>query len=144
VAKLKVKRSKNRNLSKKVSLEELEELNRVVSRLTQAHLVVVEGERDEQALRALGVKCEILRASGVKRVELVNAISKRRKRVVLLLDHDREGLKIKNALLPLLESEGVKVEYELGDLLFKVLGGRVKCVEEVKRFSKALALFKLA
>ena len=69
-------------------------------------ILVVEGKRDERALKSLGLK-NIVRISGVPFIKAVEAIQKLRtrgeKEVVILTDFDREGRKLAKGLAGLLK-----------------------------------------
>ena len=69
-------------------------------------ILVVEGMRDERALKTLGLK-NIVRISGVPFIRAVEAIQKLRtrsnKEVVILTDFDREGRKLAKGLSALLK-----------------------------------------
>ncbi|MEM2238471.1 MAG: hypothetical protein QXK69_11050 [Candidatus Caldarchaeum sp.] len=67
--------------------------------------VLVEGVRDEQVLRMIGFTGRVLLASRLR-----NEMGKMPKRVILLLDFDREGLKNMKKLAKTLAATGVKVD----------------------------------
>jgi 5S rRNA maturation endonuclease (ribonuclease M5) len=76
---------------------------------------VVEGPRDEKALRRLGYKGNLITCSqvGVNDYDLMSLISVNFKRVLILTDFDQEGNALAQKFSTLLEREGVKVEKSL-------------------------------
>ena len=98
---------------RKVALEELStllgELNCYVD------VVLVEGLRDVDSLRALGctAEIEILNHPGVNDFDLSDGIASRFSSVLILTDFDEEGLSLNKRFSSILEVKGVKVEYGL-------------------------------
>ncbi|UCH56989.1 MAG: toprim domain-containing protein [Candidatus Bathyarchaeota archaeon] len=77
-----------------------------------ADVVVVEGQRDAEALRNLGFrgKIEGLSRVGVPDSDLVESIARENSSVVILTDFDEEGRRINGHLSRLFERRGLKVE----------------------------------
>ncbi|MEM2225674.1 MAG: hypothetical protein QXU87_10410 [Candidatus Caldarchaeum sp.] len=67
--------------------------------------VLVEGVRDERVLRMIGFKGRVILASRLR-----GEVERMPKKVILLLDFDREGLKNMKRLAKTLSSAGVKVD----------------------------------
>jgi 5S rRNA maturation endonuclease (ribonuclease M5) len=95
------------------SAKSLEEANRLLEELKSTNLpILVEGRRDEKALRRLGVVGEIQRIqeSGpvVKTAE--NLMKKGHKAAIILTDPDNEGAKIAHLTASILEDFGLHPE----------------------------------
>jgi 5S rRNA maturation endonuclease (ribonuclease M5) len=71
--------------------------------------VLVEGRKDERALKSLGIEAETVRISGNGRslAETAERVSRRYEEAILLTDWDTEGNALKSKMKPLLESHGV-------------------------------------
>ncbi len=81
-----------------------EEMNRIIEELKDA-LVVVEGKRDEKALKSLGVK-DIITIDGKPLYEVAEILSRSKKDIVILTDFDRKGREMRNKLRNLLQRRG--------------------------------------
>ncbi|HDO20765.1 MAG TPA: hypothetical protein ENG81_04540 [Candidatus Bathyarchaeota archaeon] len=83
--------------------------------------ILVEGVRDEKALRRIGVKTEILRINmyGMNILNLVEYLEEkyRGKRIIVLSDFDNEGLRLNRRIEVEIEGRGVKVEKSLREKL---------------------------
>jgi 5S rRNA maturation endonuclease (ribonuclease M5) len=117
---------------KRKALEELDSLLKEIA--LHVSVVVVEGQRDVEALRSLGFEGQIEVCShvGLSDVELCEIVALDADSVLLLTDFDEEGLLMHNRLKNLLERRGVNVEEglrrEVGRLM-AVLG--VYAVEDL-------------
>ena len=66
--------------------------------------VIVEGKKDELALREVGFKGEILVYNNFKGIiNFVDHVSKKRRKVILLLDRDRNGKSLTSKILKKLD-----------------------------------------
>jgi 5S rRNA maturation endonuclease (ribonuclease M5) len=95
-------------------------------------VVIVEGKKDETALKEIGVTSEILHFAGSPSnfVERLRAsLESETQRVVLLLDYDEEGERKAGFLREVLSGEGFRLRNELRTLLKRLLG--VRTIEEV-------------
>jgi len=96
------------------SLEEIEEVVRRLKVLNESVPIVVEGEKDVDALRSLGMEGKILTLhSGKKIVDFCDMIASEYAEIVVLTDWDRKGGKLSNALE-------------------QNLGGRTRCIMEFR------------
>ena len=87
------------------TLEEVEELKE----LSLQCPIIVEGRRDMEALRSMGVEGEMLQVSnGVPFCEFCDAVAKHPD-VILMTDMDREGWKLARRLRSSLSQRGVRV-----------------------------------
>jgi len=103
--------------------------------------VVVEGRRDEEALRRLGVKGEIVKVkAGWALYELCEELGRHCSEVILMTDTDREGEKLARELNRRLSQAGVRVNAEFRKKLLSMLDTNE--VENLdRRFEKVTALF---
>jgi 5S rRNA maturation endonuclease (ribonuclease M5) len=113
--------SSRRIRAQRKAFEELDSLLKEIA--LHVRVVVVEGQRDVEALRSLGFEGQIEVCShvGLSDVELCEIVAVDADSVLLLTDFDEEGLLMYNRLKNLLERRGVKVEegfrHEVGRLM---------------------------
>ena len=102
--------SSKRLWTQRRALEELESLLEEIAMIVEA--VVVEGQRDVEALRSLGFegRMEVCSHVGLSDVELCEKLALDACSVLILTDFDEEGLLMYNRLKNMLERRGVKVE----------------------------------
>lgn len=86
-------------------MKELEELRELSEELP----IVVEGRRDEEALRCLGIDAEFFYISSSPFYELCEGIASRCSEVILFTDTDRTGHELAKKLKRYLEQRGIKV-----------------------------------
>jgi 5S rRNA maturation endonuclease (ribonuclease M5) len=101
--------------------------------------IIVEGRRDEAALRRLGVKGRIycLKARGESRHDFLEHLNGARKAIVLT-DFDREGKKLETWLYKELSQRGVKSDLKLWSRIRSLARTEVRSVEELPVFIRAL------
>jgi len=100
--------------------------------------VIVEGEKDERALRAVGFKGEVIRVNrGVSIFNLCEEISKRYSKVILLLDWDTKGAELCDDLKRALKANGVSYDTEHRRKLERLTGG-IRDVESIDTYIKKL------
>ncbi|MFW9965571.1 MAG: toprim domain-containing protein [Candidatus Thorarchaeota archaeon] len=102
-------------------------------------LVIVEGKRDEQILRKLGLAAQIIKTQqGLPRPELLDDIASqagRNGQVLILTDFDQKGIEICRYIEKGLEPRRVKVLKRYRREIRKAMGNW-RCIEEL------VALFK--
>lgn len=101
--------------------------------------IVVEGRRDEAALRRLGVKGKIycLKARGEARHDFLDHLDGATDAIVLA-DFDREGKKLETWIYKELLQRGVRSDLKLWSRLKSVSRTEVRSVEELPEFVRAL------
>ncbi len=100
-------------------------------------LVIVEGKKDLQALRQLGVNGKVLmvKTGGKSFLQAVAEIEKLGvSEVVLLLDFDRRGREGTKRLRRDLEHSKIKVNGNFWQVLLGLLGNHVQCVEGLPNY----------
>lgn len=112
----------------------IEEMN---TRTTVKRMVVlVEGSRDEDALRRIGYMGPVVRLNspGIRLTNLSSTLRRLYSGVILLLDYDRHGDMLTNRLRRVLEYEGVEVDTHVREEIYDVCNGGIRRIEELKRF----------
>ena len=116
--------------------KKMEEIQRVLKCLIEESmkgtLILVEGRKDVQALRELGVAGKILSAktAGKSRLDVLLEVEQSSQlEIILLLDFDRHGKEWTEKLKQDLERIGTKPNLMFWNKLFGILGKDVKDVE---------------
>ncbi|MFQ5816123.1 MAG: toprim domain-containing protein [Candidatus Hydrothermarchaeaceae archaeon] len=114
-------------------LEHIEELKEAASNTP----IIVEGKRDEEALRNLGVEAEFHWASSAPFHEFCDEMTKRYKEIIIFTDMDRAGKRLAKRLGTALRQRGIKVHEKyrpilLGKLETHHVEGLAKRLERTK------------
>ena len=101
--------------------------------------IIVEGRKDEAALRRLGVIGRIycLKARGESRHDFLERLDGTTDAIVLT-DFDREGKKLETWLYKELSQRGVKSDLKLWSRIRSLARTEVRSVEELPKFVRAL------
>jgi 5S rRNA maturation endonuclease (ribonuclease M5) len=125
--------------------KKMEEVQRVLKCLIEESMkgtpILVEGKKDVQALRELGVKGKMLSAktAGKSRLDVLLEIEQSGQReIILLLDVDRRGQEWTEKLKQDLERIGTKPNLMFWNKLFGILGKDVKDVEGLVAYMRTL------
>ena len=105
--------------------------------------IIVEGKKDMEALRALGVEGPVLTVKtggksffdAVSEIERLNA-----RKVILLLDFDRRGKEGTKRLKQDLECKKIKPNLEFWRALAGLVGRDVQCVEGISAYLVSLRI----
>lgn len=94
--------------------------------------IIVEGKKDEIALRRLGAKGDILRLNrGMTLTEFCDFIIKKYKKVILLLDWDKKGNLLLNQIEAILKSNGIDCDVTFRRKIISLVGNSIRSVEEI-------------
>ena len=101
--------------------------------------VIVEGRRDEEALRRLGLKGPVhcLKASGLSRFEFLDRLNGSND-AILLTDFDREGRELTLWLYKELSHRGIKSDFTLWRRFRSLSRTEIRSVQELPSFMRAL------
>jgi 5S rRNA maturation endonuclease (ribonuclease M5) len=123
----------------------VEEVQRVLECLVEESMkgtpILVEGKKDIQALRELGVAGSIFSAktAGKSRLDVLLEIEQSGQReIILLLDFDRRGKEWTERLKQELERIGKRPNLTFWNKLFGILGKDVKDVEGLVAYMRTL------
>ena len=109
----------------------LERINHLKT-LESNDIIVVEGKRDRQALRKLGIKSEIfLLYNKYKSLVEVSETLAKYDNVILMLDTDHEGQNLTKQMKNHLQAQGAKFDTKLGKSLLRAC--RTHTVESIAR-----------
>ena len=108
----------------------------LMKKIPQDAVLLVEGKSDVEALRSIGVNCEILAMNSRKGTftDLIDRIKRYYGReVIILMEFDKHGRKVTKHLVQSLEGKGVKINLYVWRRLSDLVGGEVKEVENLTR-----------
>ena len=125
--------------------EKLEKIKQILANLSQKAIkgipIIVEGRKDVEALRALGVKGAILtvKTGGKSFLEAMNEIEKTGvSEVILLLDFDRRGKQGTLLLKEDLERLKIKPDLDFWRALSALTGRDLQCIEGLRSYVDTL------
>lgn len=131
-------------MSQDSALQRLEEVEALLEDLVldnESFPVLVEGEKDEAALRALGLGGEIIRVKGAVAVfNVVEQLAARHRKVILLVDWDRGGGHLARLLLDALAACGVRCDETYRRALARATKKELVHVEGLDRYVGNLRL----
>ena len=123
--------------------ELLEDLRKTVDELIELNKttpVIVEGKKDVESLRSLGIIREIINFnSGKSIVETCESIAEKYGSVIILTDWDRKGGTLARELKRCLQSVGVRVNTDIRARLAMLCKKDIKDVESLHRHMGALS-----
>ena len=120
--------------------EKEEKISEVLSALAEESakgtIILVEGRKDVEALRALGVEGPVVtvKTRGKSFLDIISELEAKTSKVILFLDFDRRGKQGTNRLRHGLERVGIKVDLEFWFGLLKSVGKDVQCVEGLNAY----------
>ncbi|MCX8171953.1 MAG: toprim domain-containing protein [Candidatus Bathyarchaeota archaeon] len=123
----------------------LEKISCVIERLkgevSTGALLVVEGEKDVEALREIGIMSDVIaiKSCGKNLPEIIDEIvSAGSREIILLMDFDRHGKELIKRLAEPLEAARIKVELSFWQSLSNLLSDDVKDVEGLAKYIRTL------
>jgi 5S rRNA maturation endonuclease (ribonuclease M5) len=120
-------------------LEALEEL--IASLLDasyQGAAIIVEGKRDEQALRALGLPGPVIMASRRSALDLAEDAARSYPHIILLTDWDGKGDEMCRTIEHHLRSVGSRPDMEIRGRLKKLVKKEIKDVESLSQYAEKM------
>ena len=118
-------------------------LTELVEESAKGTPVLVEGKKDAEAIRILGVEGPILtvKTGGKSFFEIATGLENSRTlKVILLLDFDRRGKQGTNRLRQYMERSGMEVNLNVWRALLRLVGKDVQCVEGITTYLENLRL----
>ena len=98
-------------------------------------IVLVDGRKDEFALREIGFKGEILVYNNFKGIiNFVDYVSRKGRKVILLLDRDRKGRSLTSKILKKLEILCPHDSLNYKKKFVKITHGKIMCIENLSNF----------
>ncbi|HEY7109744.1 MAG TPA: toprim domain-containing protein [Nitrososphaeraceae archaeon] len=123
---------------------EMDELKKFVVSLNdeckEGSLVVVEGINDQKALRLIGFNGDIVVLNNFRGItKLVDNITNKNKKIILLLDMDRKGKILTSKILSQINSICRHDHLHAKNRLARITGGRIRHIEDLSTFSMAIS-----
>jgi 5S rRNA maturation endonuclease (ribonuclease M5) len=104
----------------------------------QGAVVIVEGRRDMQALRALGLPGPVIMASRRRALDLAEDAARSYRDIILLTDWDGKGDEMCRTIECHLISVGSKPDKEIRSRLKKLVKKEIKDVESLSRYAERM------
>jgi 5S rRNA maturation endonuclease (ribonuclease M5) len=116
-------------------LEKLEELILELKYLSDTGaIIVVEGRKDVESLRSLGIKGDIKLSSQQPLLDFTEQLSRNGKDIVLLTDWDRKGGMVARKIIDYLQAYGIIPNTDIrGRIRFRVKK-RIKDIESLSKY----------
>ncbi|MCK9566337.1 MAG: topoisomerase [Methanothrix sp.] len=120
-------------------LEALEELiASLLDASCQGAVIIVEGRRDLQALRALGLPGPVIMASRRSALDLAEDAARSFPQIILLTDWDDKGDEMCKTIERHLRSVGSRPDSEIRSRLKKLVKKEIKDVESLSRYAERM------
>jgi len=120
-------------------LEKLEELILELRELSESGaIIVVEGRKDMESLRFLGINGEIKLASQQPLLEFTELLSKSGKKIVLLTDWDKKGRIVAGKIIKHLSAYGIMPNIDVRLRLRGLSKKRIKDIESLNNYVNKL------
>jgi 5S rRNA maturation endonuclease (ribonuclease M5) len=125
-----------------------EKLERLIDQISEESgkggVIVVEGNRDRDSLREIGITGSILclqssRKNTLGFVEGLHDVDK----VIILTDFDREGVRLAKRLARVLSAERIRNNLVLWQELRRLTRGDIRSIEELPKYYQRLQVKKL-
>jgi 5S rRNA maturation endonuclease (ribonuclease M5) len=118
-------------------LERLEDLLERLSEAADKGVVLVEGRRDEAALRALGIQGEVVVMNqGLSLLALSEELACGYQHVALMVDWDAKGDELARKLRGALHRGGLALDFSIREALRRLTRGNIHAVEELASFHR--------
>jgi len=116
-------------------LEKLEELILELKNLSDAGvIIVVEGRKDVESLRSLGVNGEIKLSSQQPLLDFAEKLSRSGKDIVLLTDWDRKGGIVARKIIDYLQAYSIIPDMDLRARIGFLVKKRIKDIESLSKY----------
>jgi len=119
-------------------IERLEKLEKLILELQvlsdTGAIIIVEGRKDVESLRSLGVNGEIKLSSQKPLLDFTEQLSRRGKDIVLLTDWDRKGGMVARKIIDYLHAYGIMPNTDIRARIGFLVKKRIKDIESLSRY----------
>ncbi len=126
------------NIRKIEEMERLESLEEIILELQTlagaGAIIVVEGRRDVDSLRSLGVKGDIRLSSRQPLLDFTEQLSRTGKDIVLLTDWDRKGGMVARRIMDYLRDYGISPNTDIRSRIGVLVKKRIKDIESLNNY----------
>jgi len=123
-------------------IERLEKLEGLILELQDMSdsgtIIVVEGRRDVESLRSLGIKGDIKLSSQQPLLDFTEVLSRCGKDIVILTDWDRKGGMAARKIIDYLNSYGIMPNTDIRARIGFLVKKRIKDIESLSRYIEKL------
>ncbi|MDD1741929.1 MAG: toprim domain-containing protein [Methanotrichaceae archaeon] len=120
-------------------IESLEEqISNLIDNSVNGAVIIVEGRRDEKALRALGIKGPIIIASWRPALELAEELARNYQNIIILTDWDDKGEEIALNIEQHLRCTSANTNLEIRTRLKKLVKKEIKDVESLNLYMERI------
>jgi len=127
------------------TLEDIERLRQIEELILELQaladggaIIVVEGRKDAESLRFLGIKGEIRLASQVPLLEFTELLFRSGKEIVILTDWDKKGGMVARKIIKFLLSYGIMPNTDIRSRIRVLVKKRIKDVESLNNYVNKL------
>jgi 5S rRNA maturation endonuclease (ribonuclease M5) len=128
----------NRNAARARGTYDGEALEELISALVEASdrgaAIIVEGRRDQESLRALGVQGQVIMASQKPALILAEDAAKKFQEIIVLTDWDKKGEEMALQIKKYLCCSGSRCDVEIRSRLRRLVKKEIKDVESLSRY----------
>ena len=128
----------NRNNGRPKVTYDVEALEELISALLEASgrgaVIIVEGRRDQESLRALGIPGPVITASHKPALALAENVARVHREIIVLTDWDEKGEEMALQIEKLLRCSGSRGDVEIRSRLKKLVKKDIKDVESLSRY----------
>ncbi len=126
-------------------LDRLERLEEIILELRELNdngaIIVVEGRKDAESLRSLGIKGEIKLAAQLPLLEFTELLSKSGKHIILLTDWDKKGGIVARKIIKHLLAYGIMPNTDFRSRIRALVKKRIKDVESLNNYINRLRYY---
>ncbi len=123
-------------------IERLEKLDELILELQEMSdtgaIIVVEGRRDVESLRSLGIKGDIKLSSQQPLLDFTEVLSRCGKDIVLLTDWDRKGGMVARKIIDYLHAYSIIPNTDIRARIGFLVKKRIKDIESLSRYIRKL------
>jgi 5S rRNA maturation endonuclease (ribonuclease M5) len=124
-----------RTLEDMERLEMLEELILELQALSDTGaIIIVEGRRDVESLRSLGIRGDIKLSSQQPLLDFTEQLSRSGKDIVLLTDWDRKGGMVARKIIDYLQAYGIIPNTDIRGRISFLVKKRIKDIESLSKY----------
>jgi len=98
---------------------------------TEGAVIIVEGKRDESALRSLGIRGPVMMASYKSALNLAEDVSRKYSQIIMLTDWDEKGEEMALNIEQHLRSVGSRADMDIRSKLKRLVRKEIKDVESL-------------
>ncbi|VVB64949.1 Ribonuclease M5 [uncultured archaeon] len=128
----------NRNNARQKGTYDVEALEELISALLEASgrgaVIIVEGRRDQESLRALGIPGPVITASHKPALALAEDLARAHREIIVLTDWDEKGEEMALQIEKHLRCSGSRGDVEIRSRLKRLVKKDIKDVESLSQY----------